>query len=83
MPINPATVRASLLALGLSLALLTHGTSIAADMGIESNVAAVPAPNEQSPRPGEGFVWPPGYWDGGHEPAPASLQSSEEQAYSK
>jgi len=66
-------MRTILLALGFAIVLLASGSSVrAADLGIEPNIAAPPAANERFPRPGQGFVWPPSYWNQMNDPAPAT-----------
>ena len=70
---NPLTKRMFLLASGFAIVLLALGASAyGADLGIEPSLAAPPASNEQIPRPGQGFVWPPGYWNDVNNPAPAT-----------
>jgi hypothetical protein len=69
---NRTTIRMSLLASGLWLVLLAPGASSGTDLGVESN-GAPPARNEPVPKPGEGFVWPPGYWSDANTAAPPAV----------
>jgi hypothetical protein len=65
-------MRTILLATGFAIVLLAPDASMrAADLGVEPNIAAPPASNGRIPRPGEGFVWPPSYWNDMNNPAPS------------
>ena len=70
---NQMTKRTMLLALGLAIGFLAPVARVyAADVRIESITAAPPAVNERYPRPGEGFGWPPSFWNEMNNPAPAT-----------
>jgi len=70
---NLSTQRTILLVFGFAIVLLASGSSVrAADLGIEPNIAAPPASNERIPRLGQGFVWPPSYWNQMNDSAPAT-----------
>ena len=68
---NLSTKRTILLAWGFAIVFLASSASYAADLGIESDIAAPPAANERIPRLGHGFVWPPSYWHDVNNTAPA------------
>ena len=70
---NLSTKRTILIALGFLVIPLAPGASVhAADLDIGSDIAAPPAANERIPRLGQGFVWPPSYWNQMNDPAPAT-----------
>src|SRR5207302_8039515 len=70
---NLSTTRTILFAWGLAIVLLAPGASVpAADLSIQLDIVAPPAANERFPRPGQGFVWPPSYWNQMNDLAPAT-----------
>ena len=73
---NSATKQKILPALGLALVLCAAvGGVSAADLRVDLSAAAPPAVNERYPRPGDGFGWPPSFWneiDPATNPAPAT-----------
>ena len=71
---NLSTRRMILLAFWFAIVFPGGGASVyAADLGIESDIVAPPAANERIPRLGQGFVWPPSYWNSVNNPAPATM----------